>query len=114
MYLYIYIYIYIYSIVTICHACSGGRRRGARVLADLAGHAGPVLAVALQGGYVVSGSEDRSARIWDLEAPGGGGHVRTLRGREEDSSVLAVAIDDANIWTASEDAALAVWDRVRY
>jgi hypothetical protein len=72
----------------------------------LTGHNKSVLSVAIQDNIVVSGSEDKTVRVWDLKN-------RTsslLEGHE--GSIYAVAIQDNIIASGSADKTVRVWDRI--
>jgi WD40 repeat protein len=79
------------------------------LIRTLQGHTKPVLAVALSsdGRRAVSGSSDKTLRVWDLES---GQTLRTLQGHT--SGVLAVALtsDGRRAVSGSYDNALRVWD----
>ena len=73
-------------------------------------HEGPVRFVAFSpdGSYVVTGGEDRTAKIWRAENPSQ--VVRRLRGHS--GGILAAAFSPSGryVATASEDATARVWD----
>jgi WD40 repeat protein len=73
----------------------------------LAGHKGYVTAVVvLPDGRVVSGSEDRTLRVWDIE---NGQALTTLVGHQ--GRVLTVAVlPDGRVVSGSDDRTLRVWD----
>jgi WD40 repeat protein len=74
----------------------------------LRGHQGPIRALAFAlDGRLVSGSEDNTARVWDLENPSAAPLV--LRGHE--GSILALAFaPDGRLVSASSDNTARVWD----
>ena len=78
----------------------------------LAGHEGGIKAVAIdpQGRWLVTGSDDKTARLWDLQAADPSPDVRVLRGHED--RITAVAIDPQGRWlvTGSEDKTARLWD----
>jgi len=76
-------------------------------LTTLEGHTGPVRAIAvLPNGCVVSGSDDTTLRVWDVETAQ---TVATLQGHE--SSVVAVAaLSDGRVASGSHDGLVAVWN----
>jgi WD40 repeat protein len=70
------------------------------------GHSGAVTALApLPGGRVVSGSDDRSLRVWDLAT---GETARTLEGHSGGVHAVA-ALADGYVVSASHDCRLRVW-----
>ena len=89
---------------------AGGRsRQTARVLR---GHKGGIRAVALdpQGRWLVTGSDDNTARLWDLQAADPTQSARVLSGHEDE--IRAVAIDPQGRWlvTGSDDKTARLWD----
>ncbi|WP_456476614.1 WD40 repeat domain-containing protein, partial [Oceanithermus sp.] len=74
------------------------------------GHSGPVSAVSvLPDGRVVSGSDDNTLRVWDLER---GEAVQVLEGHR--GSVLSLAVlPDGRVVSGSDDNTLRVWDLER-
>jgi WD40 repeat protein len=77
----------------------------------LRGHDGSVYAVAISpdNRWVVTGSADGTARLWDLSAKDPAANPVVLRGH--DGSVYAVAISPDNHWvvTGSEDKTARLW-----
>ncbi len=71
------------------------------------GHQGPVNSVALTGdGRLVTGSNDNTARLWDLET---GQEIRAFIGHE--SRVTSVALTgDGRLVTGSDDHTARLWD----
>ncbi|MFC1634707.1 DUF4062 domain-containing protein, partial [Planctomycetota bacterium] len=82
---------------------------GGPLLRTLTGHGHPVRAVAVtpDGRYVVSGSNDKTLRVWELAS---GLVVHTLAGHA--SSVFAVAVtpDGQYVVSGSADGTLMVWE----
>ena len=78
----------------------------------LRGHDGPVNAVAISpdNRWVVTGSLDKTARLWDLSAKDPAANPVVLRGHE--GAVTAVAISPDNRWvvTGSLDKTARLWD----
>ena len=78
----------------------------------LSGHEREVEATAIdpQGRWLVTGSKDGTARLWDLRAADPAQSVRVLRGHE--GGITAVAIDPQGrgLLTGSEDATARLWD----
>jgi WD40 repeat protein len=75
----------------------------------LAGHNGGVNAVAVSadGHYIVSGSEDRTVRAWDLQT---GEVLHILRGHDAPVNAVAVGSPEHCIVTGSSDGTVRVWD----
>ena len=73
---------------------------------------GAVTAVAISpdNRWLVTGSEDKTARLWDLRAKDPAANPVVLRGHE--ASVNAVAISPDNHWlvTGSRDNTARLWD----
>ena len=74
-------------------------------LQTLEGHSGGANAVALHGRHAVSGSNDSTLKVWDLES---GACLRTLAGHS--AVVTAVALHGRRAVSASWDGTLKVWD----
>ena len=78
----------------------------------LRGHEGPVSAVAISpdNHWLVTGSDDKTARLWDLRAKDPAASPVVLRGH--DGPVRAVAISPDNHWlvTGSYDNTARLWD----
>lgn len=77
----------------------------------LLGHVGPITGLSIDGAgrWLVSASEDRTLRRWDLRAIDPGASAAVLRGH--DATIVATAIDPAGRWAVSGDVAgaLRVW-----
>ena len=71
----------------------------------LTGHAGAVTAVALAGGRALSGSHDRTLRLWDLDS---GACLRVLEGHT--GAVATVALAGGRALSGSWDHTLRLWD----
>ena len=68
------------------------------------------MAISPDNRWVVTGSEDKTARLWDLSAKDPAANPVVLRGHE--GAVYAVAISPDNRWvvTGSEDNTARLWD----
>jgi WD40 repeat protein len=77
----------------------------------LRGHEGSVTAVAItpDNHWLVTGSDDKTARLWDLTAKDPAASPVVLRGHE--GAVRAIAISPGNHWlvTGSEDGTARLW-----
>jgi small GTP-binding protein len=75
----------------------------------LKGHRGSVYSIAItaDGRRAVSGSGDRTLRVWDVEA---GGCVATLEGHTNEVIGVAVTADGRRAVSGSSDGTLRVWD----
>jgi len=82
---------------------------GGPLLRTLRGHDGWVTAVAVtdDGYHAISGSDDKTLRIWDLTT---GKTVHTLRGHAEGVYAVAVTGDGRYAASGSTDKTLRVWD----
>jgi WD40 repeat protein len=78
----------------------------------LRGHEGSIAAVAISpdSHWVVTGSYDKTARLWDLSAKDPAANPVILRGHED--PIVAVAISPDNRWvvTGSRDDTARLWD----
>jgi WD40 repeat protein len=75
----------------------------------LRGHTGPVFSVAVtpDGARIVSGSRDRSVRVWDART---GTELAVLKGHIAWISSVALTSDGARIVTGSGDGTARIWD----
>ena len=78
-------------------------------LRTLEGHAHEVRSVSLSqnGRHAVSGSEDHTLRVWDLET---GQCLRTLEGHLDGVNSVSVSPDGRRAVSGSDDTTLRVWD----
>jgi hypothetical protein len=81
----------------------------AELLATLTGHESPVNAVAVtpDGDRIVSGANDDTVRVWDLDS---GELLATLTGHETWVEAVAVTPDGDRIVSGSGDRTVRVWD----
>jgi WD40 repeat protein len=88
---------------------AAGSGQGGKELSAIVGHKGPVASVAFSpdGRWLVSGSWDRTVKIWEIES---GREVRTLAGHAD--SVQSVSISPDGLWiaSASADGTVRVWE----
>ncbi len=87
----------------------GTTRASPALVRTLVGHSGSVNActVTPDGRRVVSGSEDGTLKVWDLES---GRVVATLEGHAGEVRACAVTPDGRRVISGSEDGTLKVWD----
>ena len=95
----------------------GRSRVSSGLIRVLSGHADAVLSVAVtpDGRRAVSGSYDRTLRVWDISTPlnaslESGAEERVLRGHERTVNAVAVTPDGRRAVSASDDHTLRVWD----
>jgi WD40 repeat protein len=76
---------------------------------ELTGHKGWVNSVAVSpdGMWAVSGSDDKTVKIWDLET---GACRATLNGHTEEVNSVAIMPDGRRILSVSDDGFIRVWD----
>jgi len=79
-------------------------------LLDMQGHNGDVAALSLRpndSNTFVTGSVDRTARLWDLRTPG---CIQTLWGHEADVNSVSFHSSSVTFVTCSEDKTVRLWD----
>jgi WD40 repeat protein len=78
-------------------------------LHTLLGHSSQVntVAVTMDGRLAISGSSDRSLKVWDLES---GVELRSLRGHADDVEKVVITPDGRRVVSASGDKTIRVWD----
>ncbi len=83
--------------------------RESSLIRVLTGHRGEVnsVAVAPDGRHVVTGSDDKTAAVWDLQT---GARIRVLSGHQGRVFAVAVTPDGRHVVTGSGDKTAAVWD----
>ena len=69
------------------------------------GHTNAINSVAVKNNKIVSGSWDKTIKIWDLNS---GECLKTLRGHE--CCVLSIAIKNDKIVSGSDDKTIKIWD----
>jgi len=82
---------------------------GGPLIRTLEGHAGRVRAVAVtpDGRHAISGSRDRTIKVWDVES---GEELLTLTGHTSLVEAVAVTQDGKHVISGSDDNTLKVWD----
>ena len=65
------------------------------------------VAVSPDGRRIVSGSDDRTVAVWDLES---GTRIHQLTGHQKEVNSVAVSPDGRRIVSGSDDHTVAVWD----
>jgi WD40 repeat protein len=82
---------------------------GNGLILTLEGHLDVVTALALtpDGRQVVSASQDKTLKVWDLKS---GGELYTLAGHEQGIKAIAVTSDGRQVVSASWNKTLKVWD----
>jgi WD40 repeat protein len=81
----------------------------AKTVRTLEGHTGSVFSVAVtpDGRLALSGSDDRTLRLWDLES---GKTIHILQGHRSAVKRIAVAPDGRSVVSTSDDRTLRLWD----
>jgi WD40 repeat protein len=77
----------------------------------LRGHEGaiPSVAISADSHWLVTGSEDKTARLWDLTASDPATSARVLRGHEGAIPSIAISADSHWLVTGSEDKTARLW-----
>ena len=80
-----------------------------RQMAVLSGHTGWVKSVAFSpdGRSLVSGSNDRSVKLWDIQT---GGVIKTFNGHTDYVLSASISVDCSRIVSGSEDGAICLWN----
>ena len=65
------------------------------------------LAFSLDGSLLVSGSEDKTVKVWDIQT---GGVVRTLYGHTSLVQSVAISADNTMVASGSDDQTIRLWD----
>ena len=78
-------------------------------LLTLYGHRGPVRSVAFSpdGRFILTASDDRTARVWDVKT---GREVSVLRGHRKGLLSAAFSPDGSHMVTSGDDGTARVWD----
>jgi WD40 repeat protein/predicted Ser/Thr protein kinase len=77
------------------------------IVTELTGHADGVRSAAWRGALIATGSEDRTARLWDART----GRVRhVLSGHEGALFAVALAPDGTRLATGAADSTVRIWD----
>ena len=82
---------------------------GDSLISTFLGHAGSVIAVALSadGRWAISGSDDKTLKLWDVET---GQVLRTFRGHAGSVNAVALSADGRRAISGSYDKTLKLWD----
>ena len=85
-----------------------------RCVASLRGHTAPVCSVAAlpDGVRLLSGSLDKTARLWDVEADKHAGGLLVVLKGHTDAVRCVGTLPDGRLWTGSDDASLRLWVRL--
>jgi WD40 repeat protein len=77
----------------------------------LTGHLGPIksLAFSPDGHWLATGSNDRTARLWDMSAPSPGTNPQVLHGHDDWVNALAFSADSQWLATGGQDANVRLW-----
>jgi len=78
----------------------------------LAGHQGPVLKTVISpnGRWLVTASDDHTARVWNLSSANPGASERVLSGHKSAIRNIAISPDSQWLITGSDDATVRIWN----
>ena len=73
------------------------------------GHSKSVKSIAISSDskYIVSGSYDKTIKIWNLES---GQEIKTLKGHSESVNSVAISSDNKYIVSGSADNSIKIWN----
>jgi hypothetical protein len=99
------------SSYVVCRSLGGRRDIFTPLVASLEGHNSFVAAVAVSpdGQHVISGSYDKTVKIWDRTT---GECVSTLEGHSSNVTAVAVSPDGQHVISGSKDKTVKIWDRI--
>lgn len=82
---------------------------GGSLVSTLAGHLSGIrdVAVTLDGHYIISGSDDRTIKVWEFNT---GKEVRTLQGHSSDVSTVDITPNEEYLVSVSGDNTLKIWN----
>ncbi|MCL1470115.1 WD40 repeat domain-containing protein [Argonema antarcticum] len=82
---------------------------GGRLLRTLIGHTGAILTLAVtpDGKWIISGSSDKTIKIWNLKT---GAEIFTLIGHTDKVTSIALTSDGKRLISGSDDCTIKVWD----
>jgi WD40 repeat protein len=76
-----------------------------KLFKSLKGHQGDVLSVIISDGKIISGSQDKTIKVWDLNS---GKLIYTLSGHN--SGIYSLAVTDNKLLSCSADRTIKIWD----
>jgi WD40 repeat protein len=91
-----------------CRSLGGSNNYNSLVM-NLTGHNSSVssVAISVDGKYVVSGSGDKTVKIWDMMS---GECMKTLSGHDGDVNSVAISVDGKYVVSGSKDKTVKIWD----